>query len=85
MLQVPNVPDISVPNGKSEEDNVEILAWGKNRSLIFKPKDHVELMVNLNMVDFERGTKVHGFRGYFLVGEGAELSWAVWNYARDFF
>ena len=85
MLQVPNVPDISVPNGKSEEDNVEILAWGKKPEFNFKPKDHVELMVNLNMVDFERGTKVHGFRGYFLVGEGAELSWAVWNYARDFF
>ncbi|MEX2405173.1 MAG: serine--tRNA ligase, partial [Candidatus Paceibacterota bacterium] len=35
--------------------------------------------------DFERGTKVHGFRGYFLTGTGAELSWAVWNYARDFY
>lgn len=85
MLQVPNVPDISVPNGKSEEDNVEILTWGKKPEFNFKPKDHVELMINLNIVDFERGTKVHGFRGYFLVGDGAELSWAVWNYARDFF
>ena len=37
------------------------------------------------MVDFERGTKVHGFRGYFLMGDGARLSFAIWNYAMDFF
>jgi seryl-tRNA synthetase len=48
-------------------------------------KDHVELMTNLKMVDFERGAKVHGFRGYFLTGEGARLSFAIWNYAMDFF
>ena len=42
-------------------------------------------MTSLDMVDFERGTKVHGFRGYFLKNDGALLSWAIWNYARDFF
>ena len=85
MLQVPNVPDMTVPEGKGEEDNKEVLTWGEKPKFDFTPKDHVELMTKLNMVDFERGTKVHGFRGYFLQNDGAELSWAVWNYARDFF
>jgi seryl-tRNA synthetase len=39
----------------------------------------------LKMVDFERGTKVHGFRGYFLIGDGAMLSMAIWNHAMEFF
>src|SRR3989344_4311388 len=42
-------------------------------------------MVKHNMVDFEHGAKVHGFRGYYLLGDGARLSWAIWNYANDFF
>lgn len=85
MLQVPNVPDMSVPQGRGEEDNKEILTWGEKLKFDFTPKDHVELMTKLNMVDFERGVKVHGFRGYFLQNDGAELSWAIWNYAREFF
>jgi len=85
MLQVPNVPDMSVPEGKGEEDNKEVLTWGEKPKFDFTPKDHVELMTKLDMVDFERGVKVHGFRGYFLKNDGAELSWAIWNYARDFF
>jgi seryl-tRNA synthetase len=85
MLQVPNVPDVSVPEGKSDEDNQPIKEWGEKAAFGFGAKDHVELMEALNMADFERGVKVHGFRGYFLKGAGAELSWAIWNYARDFF
>jgi seryl-tRNA synthetase len=85
MLQVPNIPDISVPDGNGEEYNVEVLTWGDKPKFDFPAKDHVELMTKLKMVDFERGVKVHGFRGYFLRGDGAELSWAVWNYAREFF
>jgi len=85
MLQVPNIPDLSVPEGKSDEDNVSIKEWGKKTQFDFTPKDHIELMTGLDMVDFERGTKVHGFRGYFLKGAGADLSWALWNYAREFF
>ena len=85
MLQVPNIPDISVPEGKSDEDNKPIKFWGDKPTFDFKPKDHVEIMTTLGMVDFPRGTKVHGFRGYFLMGAGARLSWAIWNYANDFF
>jgi seryl-tRNA synthetase len=85
MLQVPNVPDISVPDGASDEDNKEVKVWGEKTIFDFEPKDHVEIMNNLKMVDFERGTKVHGFRGYFLTGDGARLSFAIWNYAMEFF
>jgi seryl-tRNA synthetase len=85
MLQVPNVPDVSVPDGDSDADNLEIKTWGEQTHFSFPAKDHVELMNMHKMVDFERGTKVHGFRGYFLKGDGARLSWAIWNYANDFF
>ena len=84
MLQVPNVPDMSVPEGKSDEENKEIRAWGEKPNFDFEPKDHMQIMVALKMADFERGTKVHGFRGYFLTSAGAELSFAIWNYAIDF-
>lgn len=85
MLQVPNIPDMSVPDGASDADNVEIKTWGDKPRFSFEPKDHVDIMTKLGMVDFDRGTKVHGFRGYYLKGDGARLSWAIWNYANDFF
>ena len=85
MLEVPNVPDASVPEGKGEEDNKVLKTWGEKPKFNFEPKDHIELMTELNMVDFERGAKAHGFRGYYLKNSGAMLSWAIWNYSRDFF
>ncbi len=85
MLQVPQIPDRSVPDGKSDEDNVEVHNWGEAKTFDFASKDHVELMKQHNMVDFDRGSKVHGFRGYYLKGDGAMLSWAIWNYANAFF
>jgi seryl-tRNA synthetase len=84
MLQVPNVPDISVPDGESDADNQEVKTWGEKPNFGFVAKDHIEIMTKLKMVDFERGTKAHGFRGYYLLGDGARLSWAIWNYANDF-
>jgi len=85
MLTVPNVPDMSVPEGESDADNQEIKEWGEKPKFDFEAKDHIELMTKLKMVDFERGVKVHGFRGYFLTGDGVRLSMAIWNYAMDFF
>ena len=85
MLQVPNIPDMTVPDGDSDADNEEVKVWGEQTSFSFEAKDHVELMTKHGMVDFERGAKTHGFRGYYLLGDGARLSWAIWNYANDFF
>lgn len=84
MLQVPNIPDMTVPEGESDADNQEVKVWGEKTNFDFEPKDHVELMLSLGMADFERGTKVHGFRGYFLKGEAVRLNLAIWNYALDF-
>jgi seryl-tRNA synthetase len=85
MLEVPNIPDVSVPEGESDKDNKEIKRIGELPKFDFEPKNHIELMTKLGMVDFERGVKVHGFRGYYLTGAGVELSFALWNYALDFF
>ncbi|MFH1473172.1 MAG: serine--tRNA ligase [bacterium] len=85
MLMVPNIPDSTVPDGNGEEDNPTLKEWGEKPKFKFTPKNHMELMLNLDMVDFERGTKVHGFRGYFLKNAGAMLSWAIWNYSMHFF
>jgi seryl-tRNA synthetase len=85
MLRVPNVPDPSVPDGNSDAENVEVKVWGEKPQFDFTPKDHVEIMKALDLADFERGSKVHGFRGYFLKGDAAILSMAIWRYAMDFF
>lgn len=85
MVQVPNVPDISVPEGNSDADNKEVKTWGEKPQFSFKPQSHIDIMEKLEMVDFDRGTKVAGFRGYFLKNDGALLSFAVWNYAMEFF
>jgi len=85
MLRVPNIPDMSVPDGKTDAENKVVRTWGDQTKFPFDPKDHVEIMTALRMADFERGAKVHGFRGYYLTGAGARLSFAIWNYAMEFF
>ncbi len=85
MLEVPNVPDISVPIGKSDEENVEVRAWGEKPTFTFTPKDHVAIVESLDLADFERGTKVSGFRGYFMKNDGALLFFALWQYFLDYF
>ena len=88
MLLVPNIPDVSVPEGESDAQNVEIKKWGEIpdfKAKGFEPKGHIELMQKLDMADFERGAKVAGFRGYFLKNDGALLSYAIWQYGMEFF
>lgn len=81
MLSVPNIPDMSVPDGEDDAQNQEVRKWGEVTQFSFAPKDHVELMTKNGMADFERGTKVAGFRGYFLKGDGVLLAQAVSNLA----
>lgn len=85
MLQVPNVPDPSVPEGESDEQNVEVFTWGDKPNFDFVSKDHIELMTNLDMVDFEAGTRIAGFRGYILKNDGAMLEYALWQFLINFF
>lgn len=80
MLTVPNVPDKSVPIGKDSSGNVEVKTWGKPAKFDFEPKDHIELAKNLDLIDFERGAKVGGFRAYFLKNEAAQMELALMFY-----
>ena len=56
---------------------------GDKPAFDFEPKDHITLMETLDMADFERGTKVSGFRGYFLKNEGALIEMALWQLFMD--
>lgn len=85
MLMVPNIPDISVPDGESDAENLEVKKWGEPTVFAFTPKDHVEIMTALGIADFERGSKVAGFRGYFLKGDGVLLANAIWQLALTYF
>jgi seryl-tRNA synthetase len=85
MVQVPNIPDMTVPEGESDEQNVEVRVWGEIPKYGFTPKDHVALCEDLDLADFERGTKVSGFRGYFMKNEGAQLFFALWQFTMDYF
>ncbi len=85
MLQIPNIPDMTVPAGDSDEDNQEIKNWGEQPTFSFAAQDHISLMEKLDMVDLERGAKVSGFRGYFLKNDGARLAFAIWQLAQEHF
>lgn len=85
MVRVPNIPDMSVPEGKDDSDNVELRTIGEKPEFAFNPKSHIELAQELGLVDFERGAKVSGFRGYFLKGDAVRLTFVLWNYFLDFF
>lgn len=84
MLGVPNIPDMSVPEGMSEDDNQELRVWGEKPTFDFPVKNHIELCEQHGMADFERGAKIAGFRGYVLKSAGAQLEFAIWQYTMDF-
>ncbi|RYD02634.1 hypothetical protein N752_25265 [Desulforamulus aquiferis] len=83
LLAIPNIPHESVPEGKEENDNVEIRRWGKPRDFKFDAKPHWDLGENLNILDFERGGKVTGARFSFYKGMGARLERALFNFMLD--
>ena len=67
-----------VPGGK--ENNEVLRTWGDQPAFDFEPKDHVELVESLGLVDYKRGTKIGG-SGYWLYrGDGARLEWGLINY-----
>ena len=83
MQQVPQPSDPEVPFGEDDLQNVEMRTWGEIRQFDFEPKDHVELGLDLGILDIERGVKLAGSRNYFLKGDGALLHWAVLRYSMD--
>jgi seryl-tRNA synthetase len=81
MLRVPNVPAPEVPDGASDDDNVEVRRFGEPTRFDFQPKDHVELALALGLVDFESPRKFAGSRSYALTGDGVLLELAVLQFA----
>jgi seryl-tRNA synthetase len=83
MMRIPNIPNPSVPEGKSDEDNVEIRKWGEPRQFDFENKPHWDLGTNLDILDFERAGKVVGSRFVFYKGLGARLERSVISFFLD--
>ena len=85
MLQVPNIPDMSVPEGASDADNKEAHAWGTKPAFGFTPKNHIELTEKLDLADFEKGAEVAGFRGYYLKNEAYIMFFGLWQIFKEHF
>lgn len=85
MVQVPNIPDMSVPEGDSDADNQEVKTWGDIPKFNFTPKNHIEIMEKADMVDLDKGAKISGFRGYFLKNDAVLLNFAIWQFVSDHF
>ncbi len=83
LLQVPNIPHPSVPPGKDEGDNVVVRSWGELPNFDFPPAPHWKLGESLDIIDFERGTKLSGSRFYVLKGLGARLQRALISFMLD--
>jgi len=77
LMSVPNMPHESVPDGKSEDDNVEIRRWGEIPNFDFEVKDHVDLGEQLDMLDFEVAAKITGSRFMSLFGDLAQMHRAL--------
>ncbi len=82
-LGIPNLLDESVPDGKDEADNVEILKWGEPPQFDFEAKDHVDLGENKGWLDFETAAKLTGSRFMVLSGPLARLHRALIQYMLD--
>ncbi|MCT8334192.1 serine--tRNA ligase [Leptospira sp. 85282-16] len=82
-LGLPNLLDSSVPEGKSESDNVLVRQWGDVPKLSFEAKTHFDIGEALGIFDFERGVKLSGARFYTYRGLGAKLERALMNLMLD--
>lgn len=76
-LAVPNIPDLSVPEGNDEESNLEIARWGQPKSFDFDVKDHVDLAEQGNQLDFQTAAKITGSRFSVMRGSVARLHRAL--------
>jgi len=85
MLAVPNIPDMSVPDGADASANKEVRVWGEQPQFSFPPKSHIELLEGADALDLLRGGEVSGFRGYFLKNDAALLSFALWSFSLEHF
>jgi seryl-tRNA synthetase len=83
LLSLPNIPDPSVPEGKGEEDNPTVRAWGDPPSFSFPVRDHVDIGTVLSILDFDRAAKIAGARFCLMKGAGALMERALINFMLD--
>ncbi len=83
LLNVPNIPHESVPIGKDETKNIEIKRWGEPKHFDFEPLNHWDIGEMLEIIDFERASKIAGARFSLTKGLGAKLERALMNFMLD--
>jgi seryl-tRNA synthetase len=83
LVQLPNLTQDSVPPGKSEADNVEVMRWGQQPEFDFAPRPHWELGESLGILDLQRAAKISGARFAVYWGQGARLERALASFMLD--
>ena len=83
LLRMPNMPDPSVPDGESAEQNVVVRTWGERPTMSFRPREHHDLGEALGILDFERASKLSGPRFSVLWGAGAAMERALVQFMLD--
>ena len=81
MVKVPMIPSEDTPIGKDDRENMEVYRWGEPTKFDFRPKSHIELGRDLDILDLERGAKVAGHRGYYVKNEAVALQMGLMMYA----
>jgi seryl-tRNA synthetase len=81
LMRLPNLLDESVPFGKDSNDNVELKTWGSVPQFKFPIKNHIDLALELDLIDMERAGKVSGSRFFYLKNEVAMLDMALMSFA----
>jgi seryl-tRNA synthetase len=83
LMGIPNIPHASVPEGRSEADNLEIRRWGEPRAPDFEPVDHVDLGERLGLLDFQSAARISGARFSVMQGSLARLHRALIQFMLD--
>jgi len=83
LMRLPNLLHETVPTGKDENDNVEIRKWGKIPKFSFPIKGHIDLGLDLDIIDIERAGKISGARFFYLKNEAVFLDNAIINFALE--
>jgi len=83
LLTIPNIPHKAVPVGKDEAENIEVRRWGTPREFDVEPLNHWDIAETLDIIDFERASKIAGARFALMKGAGARLERALMNFMLD--
>ncbi len=83
ILTIPNIPHESVPVGRDETENIEVRKWGVPRQFDFGPLNHWDIAEALDIIDFDRASKISGARFALMKGAGARLERALMNFMLD--